>query len=167
MEEPNVSCLLMCPHFRASLVRGSLCITLSKGCPPEFFSTYSTCTCVCTCVCRLPCLTMCTHVHVRMYLLLHTQINGLMHAYEECLFLTIERRKPLPTTGKRISGGNTCKPVPLPRKNLPPVGSGGPQKEIFPTPHIGLQKPTVVPRRSVTSPNRTTHCISDFVNTAS
>jgi serine/threonine protein kinase len=95
------------------------------------------------------------------------EINGLMHAYEECLYLTIERRKPLTTTGRRTSGGNSPKPVPLPRKNRPPVGTGGLQKEFYAPPPIGVQKPVVVPRRSVTSPNRATHCISDLVNPAS
>lgn len=97
------------------------------------------------------------------------EINGLMHAYEDCLYLTIERKRPLSaTTSRRISGGGNspAKPVPLPRKNIPsPIITGDHKKETPPV----RPKPTITPRRGVTSPNRptqslNTYFVSDIMN---
>lgn len=113
----------------------------------------------------------CTHeqVYISIHNLHIIQINGLMHAYEDCLYLTIERKRPLSaTTSRRISGGGNspAKPVPLPRKNIPsPIITGDHKKETPPV----RPKPTITPRRGVTSPNRptqslNTYFVSDIMN---
>lgn len=99
------------------------------------------------------------------------EINGLMHAYEDCVYLTIERKRPMLSPGRRLGGRNALKPVPLPRKNRSPVGSGGKKKEFRPPPPVHPLKPAVVPRRGLTSPNRptqslSTHCAIEHVTPA-
>ena len=73
--------------------------------------------------------------------------------------------------GRRLGGRNALKPVPLPRKNRSPVGSGGKKKEFRPPPPVHPLKPAVVPRRGLTSPNRptqslSTHCVIEHVTPA-
>ena len=63
-------------------------------------------------------------------------------------------------TGRKFGGGNSTKPVPLPRKNRPPEGSEGKREFHPPPPLVHTSKPAVVPRRGVTSPNRPTQSLS-------
>jgi LIM domain kinase 1 len=104
------------------------------------------------------------------------EINGLMHAYEDCLYLTIERKTPLSTSTATTNRSGGPKPIPLPRKNRPvqpttPGGGGGVRSVNQSLPPTIPPRPSVTPRRGVTSPNRTTHslstqCSGDMVNPA-
>ena len=122
-----------------------------------------------------------TYVMPTVFILL-VQINGLMHAYEDCLYLTIERKRSLSsttttttttTTTNKTTGSRTPKPIPLPRKNRPVQqtttssstggggggGGGGGRNQPLP-PICPPRPPPVTPRRGVTSPNRPTHSLS-------